>query len=165
MSDLPPPGCDASALKRELAALRVENRRLRNLLQVTSGVEPPSEQPLLVPPDPGVVTNQSPNEHKIALFANRFFSRRDVYAAYWENQRKGTRGWSPVVQDRFSRAPLWDRKPRPLTLEVIRQHLNPVEPLFMGLYPLLPDATCRWLAADFDGPQAMLDAHAYTDAG
>lgn len=29
---------------------------------------------------------------------------------------------------------------------------------------MLPDATCWWIAADFDGPQAMLDAHAYVKA-
>jgi superfamily II DNA or RNA helicase len=167
MSDpsLPSPdGSGASRLKRELAALRVENRRLRNLLQVTGGVEPPSEQPLLVPPDPGVVTNQSSTHDKLALFADRFAARRDVYAAYWENPRKGLKGWSPVVQDRFTRGSLWDRKPKPLTLDVMADHLGTTSPLFMGLYPLLPDATCHWLAADFDGRQAMLDAHAYVKA-
>ncbi len=34
-------------LERQLASLRVENQRLRNLLRVTDGVEPPPEQPTL----------------------------------------------------------------------------------------------------------------------
>jgi hypothetical protein len=34
--------------------------------------------------------------------------------------------------------------------------------VFLGLYPLLRDNTCRFLAADFDGSAAMLDALAYT---
>lgn len=33
--------------------------------------------------------------------------------------------------------------------------------LDLGLYPLLPDGRCHWLAVDFDGPAAMLDALAY----
>ena len=36
--------------------------------------------------------------------------------------------------------------------------------IHIGLYPMLPgDQTC-WLAADFDGPAAMLDALAYLKA-
>ena len=34
----------------------------------------------------------------------------------------------------------------------------------IGLYPLLVGDTCHWLAADFDGPAAMLDALAYLKA-
>lgn len=40
-------------LERQVAALRVENQRLRNLLKVTDGVEPLAEQPTLTPSDPG----------------------------------------------------------------------------------------------------------------
>ncbi|MCL1801886.1 MAG: DEAD/DEAH box helicase family protein, partial [Promicromonosporaceae bacterium] len=40
-------------------------------------------------------------------------------------------------------------------------HLHRESELFIGLYPLLPDATCWWLAADFDGATALLDAQAY----
>lgn len=36
-------------LERQLAALRVENQRLRNLLKVADGVEPPHAQPTLAP--------------------------------------------------------------------------------------------------------------------
>jgi len=153
-----------STLERRLAALLVENQRLRNLLKVTDGVEPPPAQPLLVPPDPGLVTNESPNAAKLALFANRFASRQDVYAYYWENPRKGTRGWSPAAQDQYGKRSLWDRKPLPLTTEVMARHLSANNDFFLGLYPLLPDATCWYLAADFDGAQAMLDAHAYVKA-
>ena len=154
-----------SDLERRLSAL-AENKRLRNLLKVTDGVEPPPSQPVLVVPDPGVVTNDSPITAKMALFANRFAARQDVYAYYWENKRKGTDGWSPAAQDQYSKRPLWERKSKPLTMQVIYDHLSHEidRPLFLGLYPLLQDATCWWLAVDFDGPQAMLDAHAYVKA-
>jgi len=35
----------------------------------------------------------------------------------------------------------------------------------IGLYPLLGGDRCWWLAADFDGPEAMLDALMYVKAG
>lgn len=147
-------------LERRLATLQVENQRLRNLLRVADGVEPPPEQPTLAPSDPGLVTNASPPEVKLALYSRLFASRTDVYARYWENPRKGTKGWSPVVRDQFRKGSVWDRRPLPLTTEVLEAHLRDSD-VFIGLYPLLPDATCWWLAADFDGPQSMLDAHAY----
>jgi len=50
----------------------------------------------------------------------------------------------------------------PLTPEVLAAHL--IGNTHIGLYPMLPgDRTC-WLAADFDGPAAMLDALAYLKA-
>lgn len=35
----------------------------------------------------------------------------------------------------------------------------------IGLYPLLDGDKCRWLAADFDGHEAMFDALMYVKAG
>ena len=78
-------------MERQLAALRVENQRLRNLLKLTNGVDPPPEQPILAPTDPGLVTNSSPPDAKLALYARLFAARRDVYARYWVNPRKGTK--------------------------------------------------------------------------
>ncbi|GAA1775109.1 hypothetical protein GCM10009681_53370 [Luedemannella helvata] len=50
----------------------------------------------------------------------------------------------------------------PLTDRVVGAHL--VGDAFIGLYPLLKDNTCHFVAADFDGPAAMLDALAYVKA-
>lgn len=61
----------------------MENQRLRNLLRITNGVEPAPEQPTLAPADPGLVTNSSPQEAKLALYWRLFAARRDVYASYW----------------------------------------------------------------------------------
>ncbi len=151
-------------LELQLTALRVENQRLRNLLKATDGLEPPPAQPTLAPSDPGVVMNASPPEAKLAFYSRLFAARRDVYARYWENPRKGTKGWSPVVRDSFGKGSVWDRRPLPLTTDVLAAHLRSDDELFIGLYPLLPDASCWWLAVDVDGLQAMLDAHAYMKA-
>jgi hypothetical protein len=50
----------------------------------------------------------------------------------------------------------------PLTEDVIHAHLS--GELELGLYPLLESDRCWWLAADFDGPAALLDALAYLKA-
>ena len=54
----------------------------------------------------------------------------------------------------------------PLTPDVVAEHLGARSrhDLFIGVYPMLPDNTCWWLAADFDGKTAMLDALAYVKA-
>ncbi|GAA1830310.1 DEAD/DEAH box helicase [Luedemannella flava] len=50
----------------------------------------------------------------------------------------------------------------PLSDRVVGAHL--VGDAFIGLYPLLKDNTCHFVAADFDGPAAVLDALAYVKA-
>jgi hypothetical protein len=50
----------------------------------------------------------------------------------------------------------------PLTAQVVGAHLS--GDVFIGLYFLLTDNTCRFLVADFDGQAAMLDAPAYVKA-
>lgn len=55
-----------------------------------------------------------------------------------------------------------DRDYLPLSKDVLRAHLTGA--VHVGLYPLLDGDLCCWLAADFDGPMAMLDALAYLKA-
>ena len=50
----------------------------------------------------------------------------------------------------------------PLTDDVVKRHLS--GDLVIGLYPLFDGDRCWWLAADFDGRTAMLDALAYIKA-
>ncbi len=105
----------------------------------------------------------SPVADKLALFTDLFRARTDVYALRWENTRSGASGWSPAVAGGWRKG--MDRRAvryLPLRQEVIAARL--VGDVFAGLYPLLTDNSCRFLAADFDGPAAMLDALAYTKA-
>jgi superfamily II DNA or RNA helicase len=55
-----------------------------------------------------------------------------------------------------------DRRYLPLTEDVLTRHLS--GELEIGLYPLLEADRCHWLAADFDGVTALLDALAYLKA-
>ncbi|HYI21373.1 MAG TPA: DEAD/DEAH box helicase family protein, partial [Candidatus Limnocylindrales bacterium] len=84
-------------------------------------------------------------------------------ALFWENHRAGTSGWMPAVAGGWRKG--LDRRllrNLPLTREVMAAHL--AGEVFIGLYPLLRDNSCRFLAADFDGSVAMLDALAYAKA-
>ncbi|MGS2617643.1 TOTE conflict system archaeo-eukaryotic primase domain-containing protein [Micromonospora sp. LZ34] len=112
---------------------------------------------------PGLVTMASPTGDKLALFADRFRARVDVYAVRWENTRTGAGGWMPAVAGGWRKG--MDRRGAtylPRTAEVAAAHL--VGDVFMGLYPLLPGNTCHFVVADFDGATAMLDALAYVKA-
>ena len=151
-------------LRRELEHLRAENARLSRLLdlcgQDTSAA--PEQLAAAIAP-PGLVDMSSPVRDKLALYADRFRARADVYAVRWENARTGVSGWMPAVAGGWRKGT--DRKAAtylPLTAEVLSAHL--VGDAFVGVYPLLPDNSCHFLVADFDGPAAMLDALAYTKA-
>ncbi|MDN5795791.1 MAG: DEAD/DEAH box helicase [Intrasporangium sp.] len=156
---------DGSALRVELDALRRENARLRRLLRMSDqdAVLPGPTQTAFFERDPGLINARSSPEAKVRFFRALFSARRDVYAYWWENQRTGRSGWLPAVAGGWRKGQREDdRRYLPLTDEVVIAHLT--GELHLGLYPLLPgDETC-WLAADFDGQAAMLDALAYLKA-
>lgn len=105
----------------------------------------------------------SPVADKLALFTDRFAARTDVYAVRWENRRTGAAGWMPAVAGGWRKG--MNRQGASylrLSTDVVGAHL--VGDIFIGLYPLLAGNTCRFLVADFDGSNAMLDALAYTKA-
>ena len=151
-------------LRREVERLRAENARLSRLLELRGQDTAPSPEQLSAPvAAPGLVTMASPVADKLALFADRFRARADVYAVRWESTRTGTSGWSPAVAGGWRKG--MDRRGAvylPRTPGVVAAHL--VGDVFMGLYPLLPGNMCQFVVADFDGATAMLDALAYVKA-
>jgi hypothetical protein len=82
--------------------------------------------------------------------------RANVYALRWENERTGKSGWAPAVRGGPGNARKPDREYLPLSDEVVAAHL--AGSIHAGLYPLLPNDTCRVLACDFDGNGWALDA-------
>lgn len=110
---------------------------------------------------PGTVHNGTPAEIKVAFYRALFAARTDVYAVRWENPRSGRKGWSPAVRGGWRKGA--DRREYlPLTDDVVKRYLS--GDLEIGLYPLLDGDRCWWLAADFDGRTAMVDALAYLKA-
>jgi hypothetical protein len=149
-------------LRRELDRLRAENARLTRLLDIQGRDTAPAPEQLAVPA-PTLVTMESSAQDKLALYMDRFRARTDVYAVRWENARTGQAGWMPAVAGGWRKGMDRHRADHlPLTDRVVGGHL--VGDGFIGLYPLLRDNTCHFVAADFDGPAAMLDALAYVKA-
>ncbi len=97
---------------------------------------------------------------KIRLFQSLFRGRDDVYAKRWENKAKGTAGYSPVCGNEWK--PGICQKPKikcstckhqdflPFDEVAIDGHLRGRLNLVAGLYPLLSNETCWFLAIDFD---------------
>ncbi len=167
-----PPGVPAEDLAAELVAqrmlverLRAENARLLRLLKLSphEAAAPGPVQLGWFESAPGPVHAGSSAEAKVAFFGALFGARTDIYALRWENQRTGAAGWLPAVQGGWRRGLRHeDRDYLPLTPEVVTAHLS--GRVHLGLYPLLDGDRCWWLAADFDGATAMLDALAYVKA-
>jgi superfamily II DNA or RNA helicase len=156
------PSDRAAELERELARLRAENVRLLRLLEMSpqQARPPDATQTGLFLERPGPVTTSSSAGDKVRFFRTLFAARRDVYATRWENARSGRSGWAPAVAGGWRKGT--KRPYLALTDDVIAAHLT--GEVHVGLYPLLDGDTCWWLAADFDGPAAMLDALSYLKA-
>ena len=149
----------------ELWSLRAENARLLRLLKLSrrEAAAPGPAQAGFFEAPPGAVHAGSPPEVKVALFGALFAARTDIYATRWENARTGQKGWLPAVRGGWRKGvPHAERDYLPLTPEVLAAHLS--GQMHVGLYPLLDGDHCWWLAADFDGTAAMLDALNYVKA-
>ena len=153
----------------ELLKLREENAHLKALL-TTHGIawEVKSES---VRQSPAGESEKADTEfsttEKIALFRRLFRGRSDVYPARWESA-KGTFGYSPACGNEWK--PGSCHKPKikcgdcnqrlllPVTDQVIYDHLT--GKLTIGVYPLMIDDTCSFIAADFDEGDWREDARA-----
>ena len=154
------------ALEAELARLRAENARLLRLLKLTpqQAAPPGPAQAGYFEAPPGLVDDGSSPQEKVAFYAALFAARTDVYATRFENPRTGKSGWVPAVRGGWRKGSRHeDRDYLPLTPAVLAAHLR--GEVHIGLYPLLDGDQCWWLAADFDGPEAMFDALMYVKAG
>jgi superfamily II DNA or RNA helicase len=156
---------ELAGLRALTAQLRAENARLLRLLELTprQAAPPGPVQTGFFEAHPGPVDRQSFPEVKVDFFAALFAARTDIYATRWENVRAGKAGWLPAVRGGWRKGMRHeDRDYLPLSKKVLREHLT--GDVHVGLYPLLDGDLCWWLAADFDGPMAMLDALAYLKA-
>ncbi|MCP5522291.1 MAG: DEAD/DEAH box helicase family protein [Verrucomicrobiales bacterium] len=114
---------------------------------------------------------------KIALFRSLFQGREDVYPRRFESRKTGRAGYQPACANEWIRGVC--EKPRvkcsnclqqrwlPVTDEVVRWHLSGRDdrdhPFVMGVYPMLRDESCQFLAVDFDRDHWDEDALAYLE--
>ena len=124
------------------------------------------------------VDRQSSPERKIALFRTLFRGREDVYPRRFESRTSGRSGYAPACANEW--VPGVCGKPRikcaecpnrgflAVTDNETRWHLSGADdrgkPFVMGVYPMLLDETCHFLAVDFDGRAWAADALAYFEA-
>lgn len=153
-----------------VAKLRAENARLVALLEA-HGIEwqLPAE-PICVPVGNQSLTNLDTGS-KLALFRSLFKGRIDTYPLRWES-RGGKSGYAPACANEWR--PGICEKPRikcsdcgqrqllPVSDDVIYRHLAGA--IVVGVYPLLSDDTCHFLAVDFDEADWREDALAFVQA-
>jgi superfamily II DNA or RNA helicase len=115
------------------------------------------------------VTANSPAQLKVSLFTSLFRGRDDVYAVRWEG-KNGRKGYSPAGIREWDQAASSSRGQRksfrliqqfPLSEEAIRDHLLGKQTI--GVYPLLQDDTCWFVAVDFDKKAWESDACAFME--
>ena len=149
-----------------LSKLQAENARLVSLLE-SHRIE--WRQPLAVAPAILESSRLSTGE-KLVLFRRLFRGRADVYPIRWESKTTGKSGYAPACANEW-RAGVCE-KPRikcsdcsnrsllPLSDTVIYGHLAGEHTV--GVYPLLEDDSCYFLAVDFDEAEWRDDARAFT---
>lgn len=155
----------ASAESEELELLRRENAELRAKLEMALGPVQQAtpielELPILGEGLPAIDNGASVHD-KIKRFRALFRGREDIYPVLWINERLGKKGYKPACAESWN-AKNGPKKYLPLTDAVVQDHLSGKTTI--GVYPLLNDNTCHFLACDFDGAGWLLDALAYLDA-
>lgn len=144
----------------ECERLQAENLRLKNRLGIQNEKKPSQPISTLSASRTSAVNSKSTPEEKVKLFRSLFRGRDDIYAVRWEGRNNGKAGYSPAHRR------VWgvhhSEQPKeyfPLTDQVIHDHLT--GKLTAGVYPLLTDETCWFLAADFDKTTWQEDVGAF----
>lgn len=152
--------------------LQKENAYLKGLL-LSHGINfNLIQEPTLVEnsktPNPSLNNALSPAE-KISLYRSLFRGRQDVYPTRWENSTSGKSGYSPACHHEWDRK--FCQKPRikcsecpnqrwkVMTDPVLYDHLTGKH--MIGIYPMLPNDHCFFLAMDFDKNSWQKDVAAF----
>ncbi|TMH64000.1 MAG: DEAD/DEAH box helicase [Betaproteobacteria bacterium] len=157
-------------LEAECAKLRSENDKLRAIVErreVRDATLAPADGAVSTTADASV-RYDSPTAEKVTLFRSLFRGREDIYPIRWES-KSGRTGYSPACNNEWVAGIC--EKPRvkctdcpnqafqPVSDDAVYEHLSGRR--ILGVYPLLPDDTTRFIAADFDGSTWRDDAIAY----
>ncbi len=164
---------DVEGVLRRIEGLRIELAALSQpTLHVseaatTFGLSTPPHQPFS-------------SEEKVALFRSLFRGRKDVFPRRWENPKTGRSGYAPACSNEWLAGVCRKNGPAgarrlgtvcgdcpskafvPVSDTEIQRHLQGKH--VMGVFPMLADECCHFLAADFDGEGWADDVHAFREA-
>ena len=166
-------------IRARLAANEAERKELdaalRDLVSRCSAAAANYSSPAIA--DVPGVTAASSTAEKIALFRRLFAGRADVFPVRWENQKTAKSGYAPACANEWVKGICGKPQVKcgecphqafiPVSDDMIEKHLRGGEGsrvsgggFVAGVYPLLPDETCWFLAADFDEESWAADASA-----
>ena len=113
----------------------------------------------------------------IKTFLSVFSGRKDIVPKHWISKKTGNTGYSPLCRNEWENN-LCARKHGgschscknqdliPISQDLMRRHFSGNK--IFGVYPLLPDETCNFLAGDFDkhkptDPEPLEEVKAYVE--
>jgi superfamily II DNA or RNA helicase len=163
-------------IRARLAANETERKELeaalRDLVSRRSAAAANYSPPVIA--DAPGVTAASPTAEKIALFRGLFAGRADVFPVRWENRKTAKSGYAPACANEWVKGICGKPQVKcgecphqafiPVADDIIEKHLRGEGArgsggdFVAGVYPLLPDETCWFLAADFDEESWAADA-------
>lgn len=164
-----------SALRGRLAAL---DRERSEIAEQLGALERTQTEQARQPTSAGV-TMASSTAAKIALFRSLFRGREDVLPRRWENRKTQKAGYAPMCRNEWVRGVCGKPQVKcgecpnqafiPIGDDLLYSHLagkasGSSSDFAMGVYPMLPDETCWFLAADFDKKSWMQDVAAFRDS-
>ena len=166
-------------IRQRLAALEAERLELQRQLEALEQrtVADGHDVPRRIDFSDAPVTNASSSAEKLALFRDLFAGRPDVFPQRWQNSRTGRSGYSLACRNEWVAGVCGKPKVKcgecahqsfiPPDDAIIERHLRGGDgrdgDFVAGVYPLLQDGTCRFLADDFDKAGWADDARAFLD--
>ncbi len=176
-------GDETARIRARLVRLDAERLELAAMLGQLE--RPPApvarvEQDSILRANAPTVTAESSTTKKVALFRRLFSGRADVLPLRWDNRKTGRSGYAPACSNEWIRGIC--NKPKvkcgecphqafiPVSNDIIERHLRGGDSgktapgdFVAGVYPLLQDETCWFLAVDFDKENWAADASAVID--
>lgn len=156
-------------IERTAAETRISIESLRSELGAALAVAPAMIRPLPLATNGPVP--QTPAE-KVSLFRSLFRGRLDVFPTQFVSKKTRKPGYAPACSNKWEPglcilktggkcSDCASQAFIPVGDQVITDHLKGWH--VMGVYPLLEDETCWFLAADFDGSSWQEDVAAFTE--
>jgi hypothetical protein len=152
----------------EAAVARVKNKLdglQKDLAALSCQPGPASEPSARLPEGP-----QTPAD-KVKLFRRLFRGRSDLYPTRFVSKKTGKTGYAPACSNKFVAGVC--ELPRVKCSDCTKQAFRPVDDMavlahlkgqhVMGVYPMLENETCWFLAVDFDKSTWIGDVRAFVE--